>query len=111
MPYRYKEKFEKYGGHRFFRDKKSILVQAISYGRRLTEQQIAAYDRRINEYLDNVAGRSAETPKAVQALKRDDFPDVGTDPLYKYVSDATWEYIRQGSFQFGSAQYYRTTQT
>jgi hypothetical protein len=109
MPYSYKEKQEKDGGYRFFRDKKSIRIQAISYGRRLTEEQVAAYDRRINEYLDNVAGRSAETPKAVQALKRNDFTDVGTGPLYKYVSDETWEYIRQGSVQFGSAQYYRTT--
>jgi hypothetical protein len=109
MRYRYKERHEKDGGYRFLRDKKSIFIQAIGYGRRLTEQQIAAYDRRINEYLDNVAGRSAEAPKAVQALRRDDFPDVGTGPLYKYVSDETWGYIRQGAFQFGSAQYYRTT--
>jgi hypothetical protein len=109
MAYRYKEKFENDAGYRLIRDRKSILVQAISYGRRFTEEQVAAYDRHINAYLDNVAGRSAEAPKYAQALRRDDFPDVSSDPLYKYVSDATWEYIRQGSFQFGSAQFYRTT--
>jgi hypothetical protein len=107
--YRYKEKFEKDGGYRFLRDKKSILIQAIGYGRRLTEEQVVAFNRHTNKYLDNVAGRSAEAPKYAQVLKRDDWPDVSTDPLYKYVSDATWEYIRQGSFQFGSAQFYRTT--
>jgi hypothetical protein len=109
MTYRYKEKFENDAGYSFIRDKKSVLVQAISYGRRFTEEQVAAYDRHINAYLDNVAGRSAEAPKYAQALRRDDFPDVSADPLYKYVSDATWKYIRQGSFQFGSAQFYRTT--
>jgi hypothetical protein len=109
MTYRYKEKFEKNAGYRLIRDKKFILVQAISYGRRLTEEEVAAYDRRINTYLDSVAGRSAEEPKYGQALRRNNFPDVSSDPLYKYVSDVTWERARQGSFRFGSAQFYRTT--
>jgi hypothetical protein len=34
---------------------------------------------------------------------------VNSDTLYKYLSDATWDYIRQGSFQFGSAEFYRKT--
>jgi hypothetical protein len=109
MPYCYREKFEKYGGYRFVRDKKSILVHAISYGRRLTDGQVAAYDSRVNAFLDAVLPRASGDAKYAQALTRTDFPDLKAEPLYKYVSNATWEYIRQGSFQFGTAQYYRTT--
>jgi small nuclear ribonucleoprotein (snRNP)-like protein len=109
MPYRYKEKFEKDNGYRFFRDKKSVLVHAISYGRRLTEGKVAAYDAHTNRYLDAVMPRASDSYEYAQALRPSDFPDVKSQPLYKYVSDATWEYIRQGSFQFGTAQYYRNT--
>jgi hypothetical protein len=109
MPYLYRVKFEKNGGYRFIRDKKSILVHAISYGRRLPDGQVAAYDRHVNAYLDAVMPRATEGAKYAQALTRTDFPDVESEPFYKYVSDATWEYIRQGSFQFGTAQYYQTT--
>ena len=109
MAHRYKEKFEKNGGYRFIRDKKSILVHAISYGRRLTDGHVAAYDSRVNAYLDTVLPRATDNANYAEALTRTDFPDLKADPFYKYVSDATWEYIRQGSFQFGTAQYYRTT--
>jgi hypothetical protein len=109
MHYRYKEKFEKDAGYRFSRDKRSVLVHAISYGRRLTDEETAAYNRHVNAYLDAVMRRTNEVYKYAQALTRTDLPDVESEPLYKYVSDATWEYIRKGSFQFGTAQYYRST--
>jgi hypothetical protein len=108
MAYRYREKFD-YRGYRFIRDKKSVLVHAISYGRRLPDGEVAHYDRRINAYLDAVLSRTAGDSIYAQALTRTDFPDLTSEPIYKYISDATWEYIRHGSFQFGTAQYYRTT--
>src|SRR5262245_60382245 len=51
MPYRFQEKFEKYAGYRFFRDKKSILVQALAYGRKLSDQQIASFGNRIDNQI------------------------------------------------------------
>jgi hypothetical protein len=109
MPYRYKEKFEKDAGYRFLRDKRSLLVRASSYGRRFTDGQVASYDGHINRYLDAVTPRAGNAYKFAKALTRTDFPEAKSEPLYKYVSDTTWGYIRRGSFQFGTARYYRTT--
>src|SRR6266480_2786579 len=84
MPYRYKEKFEKDAGYRLFRDKKSVLVHTISYGRRLTAEKVVAYDAHTNRYLDAVLPRASNSYKYAQALKPSDFPDVKSEPLYKY---------------------------
>jgi hypothetical protein len=111
MKYRYKEKFEANGGFRFFRDKRTVLLQATSYGRRFTEQQLGSYVRSINGLLDSISGRpSTSTDSVGSALTKADFPVVNSGPLYKYVSDSTWDYIKRGSIQLGTATYYRTTE-
>lgn len=109
LRFRYKEKFEKDKGFRFFRDKRSVLVQAISFGRRLTERQTADYVKRINVFLDDVSGGEEKSYADWPALTKFDFPDLKSEPLYKFVSDETWNYIQRGSFQLGTADYYRTT--
>ena len=42
-------------------------------------------------------------------LTMHDFAEVDTDYIYKYVNESTWNYIAQGSFQFGTAEFYRNT--
>ena len=77
MPYLYRVKFEKNGGYRFIRDKKSIFVHAISLRSSAPgRKRVAAYDRHVNAYLDAVMPRATEGTKYAQALTQTDFPDV-----------------------------------
>ena len=109
MPYKYKEKFLPDNGYRFYRDDRSILVQMLAYGRPLTDTQLVSVAKNFNKYLDTILKRDPQTPAYGPALQRSDFKDLKSEPLYKYVSDSTWNHICKGSFQLGTAEYYRNT--
>ncbi|WP_407187421.1 hypothetical protein [Bradyrhizobium centrosematis] len=93
---------------RLVRDTRSVLIGGISaFSTRLTDAQLASY-------AELMARRSSEaeqeTFQIAPALTLSDFSDRSTEPLYKYVSDDTWQrYISKGSIQLGTASYYRTT--
>lgn len=108
MP-RYREIFEKDAGYRFFRREVSILIQTISYGRRLDEKQNAALAEANSRYLDAIGNRTPLRYRHQPALMPDDFAQVSDQAFYKYISDETWEHIKRGSFQFGTASFYRST--
>jgi hypothetical protein len=107
--YRYKTRFEPNQGYHFYRDSVSILIRALSYGRRFTEEQNASYVRHINQFFDALKSVDAPIPSPRKPLIEADFADLSDEPLYKYVSDSTWKYLSDGSFQFGTAKYYRET--
>ena len=93
---------------RLVRDSRSVLVGGISgFSTRLTDAQLASY-------AELIAKRSPEAEhekfQVAPALTLADFPDRSAEPLYKYVSDDTWQrYVSKGSIQLGTASYYRTT--
>ena len=109
MSYEYREQFEADQGYHLYRDKLSILVRAISYGRRFTDDQMASYVKHIDRYMDALKSVDAPIPTMTKALVESDFTEFSDQPLYKYVSDSTWSYLSKGSFQFGTAKYYRET--
>jgi hypothetical protein len=109
MSYKYKERFEPDQGYHFYRDNHSILIRAMSYGRRLTDDQTASYVRGTNRFMDALKSVDAPIPTLTKPLVESDFADHSDQPLYKYVSDSTWTYLSEGSFQFGTAKYYRET--
>jgi hypothetical protein len=84
-------------------------MQASAYGRRFTEDQLTSFATATNTYLDAVLQQEPLSPTHRAALVEADFPDLNREPLYKYVSDTTWNYISTGSFQLGTAAYYRST--
>jgi hypothetical protein len=109
MGYRYKERFEPDQGYHFHRDNLSVLVRAMSYGRRLTDDQTASYVKHTGRFMDALKSVDAPIPTLTKALVESDFVDHSDQPLYKYVSDSIWKYLSEGSFQFGTAKYYRET--
>ena len=111
---RYHHKFEPDAGFRLFRDRVSVLLHSNSYGRRLTDKQNLILAKAIDEYMDGISGAektsdSRAIPLSDRPLTLRDFAELDTDYIYKYVSDSTWSYIAQGSFQFGTAEFYRNT--
>src|SRR5262249_13286265 len=104
------ESFEKDAGFRFYRDGVSIVVRSISSGRRLNAAQNIALSSRLDRFFDQILGHPARNAGAQDvSLTKSDFVQPGKGPLFKYVSDQTWEFLKKGSFQFGTAEYYRNT--
>lgn len=114
MPCEYRENFEQNGGYRLFRDRVSVLSRSFSFSRRLTDQQNLALAKRLDDFFAAIDGhvdgaldpnsKLPETP-----LTKADFAEVNPATMYKYAEDATWEHLRRGSFQFGTAEYYRNS--
>jgi hypothetical protein len=107
---KYREVFEADCGYRLYRHRVSILLQALSYGRRLTDDQIGAYVSAVNTYLDTISDRPTLDPSELFPLTASTFPKAADRPFFKYVSDETLAFISRGSFRFGSAEFYRATE-
>jgi hypothetical protein len=106
----YTESFEKDGGFRFYRDGVSILVRSISHGRRLSAAQNIALSSRLDRYFEKILGHPARKAGAQEVpLTKSDLVQPGKGPLFKFVKDQTWEFLKKGSFLFGTAEYYRNT--
>jgi hypothetical protein len=104
------ESFEKDVGFRFCRDGVSILVRSMSPGRTLNSKQTIALSIHLDRYFDEILGHPARNAPAQEVpLTRSDFVQPDKGPLFKYVCDRTWEFLKKGSFQFGTAEYYRNT--
>ncbi len=109
MAYQYKEMPLNNQGFRYYRDNLSILVQASGYSRRFTDAEMADFSSAVNRYLDDVQNVDSPFLGYRKALTEADFPDLTVQPLYKYVSESTWKYMSSGSFQLGTAAYFRNT--
>jgi hypothetical protein len=92
---------------RLVRDSRSVLVGGISaFSKRFTDSQIASFAELLVHRSPELAHKKLQI---APALTLADFLERSTEPLYKYVSDATWQHISRGSIQLGTASYYRTT--
>jgi hypothetical protein len=108
--YVHAESFEKDVGFRFCRDGISILVRGMIPGRRLSAAENIALSSRLDRYFDEILGHPARNAGAQDVpLTRSDFVQPDKGPLFKFVCDQTWEFLKKGSFQFGTAEYYRNT--
>jgi hypothetical protein len=105
----FREEFVPNGGFRWYRGGSSILTQAFSFGWRLSSQENLAYARAVYQFLDGVSPRAPIDYQSGSVLIGADFPEVSDAEFYKYLSHGTWGYVKDGSFQFGSAAYYRST--
>jgi hypothetical protein len=109
----YREKFEKDSGYRFYRRNKSILIQLMSYGRRLSPADMTNLVRGFREYKDAIDGRTAHpygSNNIVSIPTLANFPDITDPTYYKYISEETWNYIlNEHSFKLGTAAEYRST--
>ena len=118
MHHNYRHEFEINSGYRLFRDQVSVLLQSNSFGRRLTNAQNVALAKALDDFLDAVREHKAVQAPSIpddgislpdRPLSKADFAEAPPGPFYKYVREDTWNYIRQGSFQFATAEYYRNT--
>ena len=115
--HRFTEKFEADGGFRLYRDRISVLGQALSFGQRLSSQGNTDLALSLDAFFDAIAREkfgpdpSFDQPRSPigSPLTRVDFPELTPNVFYKFISQETWEYIRDGSFQFGTPEFYRTT--
>jgi hypothetical protein len=98
-------------GFRSSKDGISILHHTLMVTKRsasLTNSQVNDTSSATNTFLTRIGMYDPEAQNLSQQLTSDSFPDVDKDAcLYKYVSEETLAYMRKGSFQFGSIQYYR----
>jgi hypothetical protein len=106
----YTESFEKDAGFRLCRDGISILARGCSLGRRLGTAENIALSSHLDRYFDQILGHPARTASAQDVpLTKSDFVQSEKGPLFKFVNDQTWEFLKNGSFKFGTAEYYRNT--
>jgi hypothetical protein len=73
----------------------------------MTREQNAVLATLTSQYIGAVQGLDQQQYLDKKELQLTDLSDRGREPFYKYVSEETWGYIKAGSFQFGSAEYYR----
>ena len=63
--------------------------------------------RRINTFLKDVGAYDPEQQGVSDLMTAKHFPDLEGSEFYKYLPERSLEYYQEGSFQFGSIQYYR----
>jgi hypothetical protein len=111
VPYKYTTTLQANEGYVYRRNKRSILVSVPSAGQVLTAEQSIAYTNAIQEFLravgeEAVAAAPAHAPPP-RVLTPEEFAEPADQQFFKYVPAQTWKYLQKGSFQFGSAEYYR----
>ena len=103
--------FEKNRGYRYSNGSFSILTHALAVfkkGAIVTNLDLNNFFRSTNTYLAGVGAHHPETQEFSTLLTQADFKTIDDDiSFYKFVPQDTFDYLRNGSFQFGSIQYYR----
>jgi len=109
-----KRVFEQYRGFRYFNDKVSILVKAISLTKKdvsLTNKQLTSYGQALLEFFNSMQGIDIRHENDGIILKPESFPKVEDQTLFKYVPESIVKtYISKGIFQLGSINFYRQTE-
>jgi hypothetical protein len=105
-----RHEFEPNEGWRFFKDDVSILLHA--YGRfRLdaivTSSQLFAFFKSLNRFLKDIGAYDQERQGVSELMTADHFPNPNEIEFYKFLPERSLRYYRDGTFQFGSIQYYR----
>ena len=100
----YTESFEKDAGYRLCRDGVSVLARGCSLGRRLSTAENIALSSHLDRYFDQILGHPARNASAQDVpLTKSDFVQSEKGPLFKFLNDQTWEFLKNGSFKFGTA--------
>jgi hypothetical protein len=109
VSHRFDNKFIRNEGWEFRRDNVSVRLLSPSCGQAMTDDQVIKLYEILETFMLAIDGepKSSAFMPVSKVLSRDDFGVVTDQPLYKYVSASTWQHIQRGSFQFGSAEYYR----
>jgi hypothetical protein len=105
-----RHEFEPYAGYRFFKGEVSILLHAAARFKPtaiVTSVDLYNLFRRINKFLQTVGAYEAERQGVSDLLNADHFPEPKHADFYKFMPDRSLDYFLNGSFQFGSIQYYR----
>jgi hypothetical protein len=103
--------FEPNAGFRFYKDEVSLLLHAAARFRQstiVTNHDMLKLFQRLNRYLKNVGTYEAERQGSSSLMSPDQFLDPSDVAFYKFLPEKSLEYYLEGSFQFGSIQYYRT---
>jgi hypothetical protein len=109
--YRYTFTFQANEGYVCRRNKRSIVLSSLAAGRVGTAEQTVAFANITQEFLRGIGGEPVPATPAdappPRVLTSEEFAEPADQHFFKYVPARTWKYLQEGSFQFGSAEYYR----
>ena len=108
MPIKYG--FEANAGFRFSKNNVSMLLHAAAQFKKaavVTNSDLYNLFRGINRFLQSVGAYEAERQGVSELLSAENFPDPNDVDFYKFMPELSLDYYQNGSFQFGSIQYYR----
>jgi hypothetical protein len=106
-----RHEFEANSGYRFFKDGVSILLHASSRFRQgtiVTHKDLFHVFQRINKYLQDVGAYEGERQGVSDLMTDNHFSAHKGREFYKFLPERSLDYYNEGSFQFGSIQYYRS---
>jgi hypothetical protein len=105
-----RHEFEANSGFRFFKEGVSILLQAATRFRQgtiVTSQDLFHDFQRINKALQDLGAYDGERQGVSNPMTANHFhPHQGRE-FYKFLPERSLDHYNDGSFQFGSIQYYR----
>ena len=106
-----RHEFEANSGYRFFKDGVSILLQVASRFRQgtiVTNKDLFHDFQRINKALQDMGAYDGERQGVSNLMTANHFPPHKGREFYKFLPERSLDYYKEGSFQFGSIQYYRS---
>ena len=108
-----RHEFEANSGYRFFKDGVSILLQVASRFRQgtiVTNKDLFHDFQRINKALQDMGAYDGERQGVSNPMTANHFPPHKGREFYKFLPERSLDYYKEGSFQFGSIQYYRSVE-
>jgi hypothetical protein len=102
--------FERDAGFRFSKGNISLLLHAVARFRQtavVTNYDHFNFFKATNKFLQSVGAYDREQTLPGALLQPNHFPDLEDAQFYKFVREQDLAYYNEGSFQFGSIQYYR----
>ena len=105
---RFRTNFEERNGYRLWCDERSILLGSVSRGSSMPDDMLLNSTKALEDFSDSVMKREPLPEGLSSVVKMHEIVSPSDDVAYKYVPETTWKYLESGSFQLGSASYYRT---
>ena len=106
-----KYSFEPDRGYRFTKEEISLLFHASARFRNnavVTSLDLFHFFKALNRFLAEVGAYDHEKVATCEALDIDHFPNLTNATFYKFLPERSLQYYIDGSFQFGSVEYYRS---
>jgi len=75
---------------------------------RVTDADLLNFFKHINKFLIDLGTYEEQRLVTGARMNADHFPDLNNAVFYKFLPERSLQYYADGSFQFGSIQYYRT---